>query len=258
MRREQIAAQLYTVREYTQTPESFRQTLQRIARIGYASVQVSAIGRIPPEQVKAYADEAGLSICATHIGFDRLQGDLDAVIREHKLWNTRYVGLGSMPDRYRADLEGYRAFVSEMAPIARKLRENGLQFVYHNHRFEFARIDGERIGMDYLLEETDPEAFGMELDVYWAQAGGGTAADWVRKLKGRMAVVHLKDMAIVEDKAVTAELGEGNMDVSGLVSACREIGVEWYVVEQDDCRRDPFESLAISYRRLMREMSSKD
>lgn len=257
MNLEQIAAQLYTVRAHTRTPEDLRETLRKIAAIGYKAVQVSAIGPIAPERTKAYADEAGLRICATHVGMDRLKDDLDAVIREHKLWDCRYVGLGSMPEAYRAGREGYEAFVREIAPIARRLRENGLQFVYHNHRFEFARVDGERIGMDYLLQETDPSDTGFELDVYWAQAGGGTAADWVRKVNGRMAVVHLKDMAIVADAAVTAELGEGNMDISGIVAACREIGVEWYVVEQDDCRRDPFESLAISFKRLMREIGSE-
>ncbi|GIO13095.1 xylose isomerase [Cohnella xylanilytica] len=255
MDKSRIGAQLYTVREFTKTPESLKETLLRVKEIGYAAVQVSAIGPIRPEVVKELADEAGLAICATHVGFDRLRGQLDEVVREHKLWNCRYVGLGSMPPEYRDSKEGYEKFVRETAPIARRLHEEGLQFVYHNHRFEFARIDGTRTGMDILLEDTDPDAFGIELDVYWAQAGGGSPDVWVRKVKGRMAVVHLKDMEIVKDQAVTAELGEGNMDVSGIVRACRDTGVEWYVVEQDDCRRDPFESLAISYRRLMREMS---
>lgn len=61
-----------------------------------------------------------------------------------------------------------------------------------------------------------------------------------------MQVVHLKDMAIVERKTAFAEIGEGNMNYPDIIEACRETGVEWYVVEQDVCRRDPFESLAIS------------
>ncbi|WP_231571708.1 sugar phosphate isomerase/epimerase family protein [Gordoniibacillus kamchatkensis] len=69
-------------------------------------------------------------------------------------------------------------------------------------------------------------------------------------MKDRMKVVHLKDMAIVGDQQVFAEIGEGNLNWPAILEACEETGVEWYVVEQDVCRRDPFESLAISYRAL--------
>jgi sugar phosphate isomerase/epimerase len=69
-------------------------------------------------------------------------------------------------------------------------------------------------------------------------------------VKGRMGVVHLKDLEIIDYKQVFAEVGEGNLNFKAIIEACREIGVEWYVVEQDECRRDPFESLAISLRNL--------
>jgi len=107
-------------------------------------------------------------------------------------------------------------------------------------------------GMDVLLNETDSEAVGFELDLYWVQAGGGSPFDWVRKVAGRMQVIHLKDMAIVSRAPVFAEVGEGNMDYDGIIEACHENGVEWYVVEQDVCRRDPFESLEISLRNLLK------
>ena len=49
-----------------------------------------------------------------------------------------------------------------------------------------------------------------------------------------------------------AEVGEGNMNWVGILAACKAIGVEWYAIEQDICQRDPFESLTISYRNLVR------
>ncbi len=254
MERSTLAAQLYTVREYTKTAEDLRVTLHKVKSIGYESIQLSAIGPVAPELVKAYADESGLSICATHIPMKRLQDDLDSVIAEHKLWNCRYVGLGAMPAAYRTSAEGYSTFAKEAGDIAAKLRQHDLQFVYHNHRFEFEKFDGRRTGLDILLEETDPHDFGFELDLFWVQAGGAQPAEWVRKVQGRMAVVHLKDMAIIHDKQETAEIGEGNMHYGELIQVCRETGVTWYVVEQDNCRRDPFESLAISYRNLQQYM----
>jgi sugar phosphate isomerase/epimerase len=246
----QIAAQLYTLREYTRTAEDLDRTLRRVAEIGYAAVQVSSIGPIDPREVKASADRHGLAICATHVPYARLVDETDAVIAEHKLWDCRYVGLGMMPKHYReAGPEGYRAFIREIAEPARKLKDAGLQFVYHNHRMEFEKFGG-RTAMELLMEETDPDAFHFELDTYWAQAGGADPAAWVRRLDGRMKVVHLKDMAVHGDEPHFAELGEGNMNWDAILDACRAIGMAWYVVEQDVCRRDPFESLAISFRYL--------
>jgi hypothetical protein len=40
------------------------------------------------------------------------------------------------------------------------------------------------------------------------------------------------------------------MNFPEIIKACREAGVLWYIVEQDICQRDPFESLAISLRNL--------
>jgi len=48
-----------------------------------------------------------------------------------------------------------------------------------------------------------------------------------------------------------AEIGAGNLNWPAILKAAVEGGVEWYFVEQDHCYgRDPFESLAISYRNL--------
>ncbi|ULO05028.1 sugar phosphate isomerase/epimerase [Paenibacillus sp. 19GGS1-52] len=249
MKKSNIAAQLYTLRDFTQTAEALQSTFQKVSAIGYQAVQVSGIGPIDPQLVKDYADEAGLAICATHVSWDRLKNDLENLAAEHKLWNCKYIGLGALPEEYRTSLDGYRTFAKEISAIALTLQEKyDLQFVYHNHNFEYERFDGIT-GMDVLLNETDPSV-GIELDLYWIQAGGAHPIDWIRQVTGRMQVVHLKDMAIIDRTQVFAEIGEGNMNYPEIINVCRETGVEWYVVEQDVCRRNPFESLEISLRYL--------
>lgn len=244
---------MYTLREFTKTAEGLRDAFQKLKTIGYQAVQISGIGPIDPQLVKQYADEAGLTICATHVAWDRLVNDLDQLAAEHKLWNCKYIGLGALPKEYQNSLEGYRTFAKLASGIARILKEqHGLQFIYHNHDFEFERLDGVT-GIEALLEECDP-AVGFELDMYWVQAGGANPVDWVHKVNGRMPVVHLKDMAIVARKQIFAEIGEGNMNYEDIIQAGRETGVEWFVVEQDICRRDPFESLEISFKYLISKL----
>lgn len=244
-----IAAQLYTLRDFCKDEEGLRQSLQKVKEIGYEAVQVSGIGPISPEAVKRIADEAGLRICATHVSFQALTEDFEATVNQHKLWNCQYVGLGGLPMEYRSSAAGYSEFVKRANEFSGRLSEHGLQFIYHNHHFEFTKFDG-KTGMDILLEESDAGTVGFELDMYWVQAGGASPVEMVHRVDGRMAVVHLKDMAIVDNNQVFAEIGEGNMNFKAIIEACRQIGVEWYVVEQDVCLRDPFESLAISFNYL--------
>ncbi|HEY3289995.1 MAG TPA: sugar phosphate isomerase/epimerase, partial [Anaerolineae bacterium] len=185
-----------------------------------------------------------------HIGYDRLQHDLPAVIAQHHLWNCNHVAVGSLPADYRQEGEGgFARFAHDASEIGRRLSENGLTFSYHNHSFEFERF-GSRTALDVIYEESDPRYLKAELDTYWVQHGGGDPALWITKMKNRLPVVHLKDMVIIDGKQVMAEIGEGNLNWPAILKACAASGVEWYAVEQDECQRDPFESLAISYRNL--------
>lgn len=244
-----ITAQLYTVREFTKTPEDVEKTLKKVKEIGYNAVQVSAFGPIDPTHLKNLADQIGLRICVTHTAYDRLLNDLDNVIKEHKLWNCENVGLGSMPQNFRNGRDGYTEFIKIINPIARKITDSGLKFVYHNHKFEFEKYSGVT-GMEILFNETDPKAFCFEIDTYWIQAGGANPVDWIKKVAGRMDVVHFKDMAIKDNEQIFAEIGEGNLDWPSIIKVCRETGVKWYAVEQDRCLRDPFESLEMSFKYL--------
>ncbi|MDB5085769.1 MAG: sugar phosphate isomerase/epimerase [Bacilli bacterium] len=245
-----LAAQLYTVREFMKTPEDIASGLKRIKQIGYNAVQVSGIGPIEPQALKEITDSEGLTICATHIGFGDLKDNLDAVIEKHKLWGCKYVGLGGLPGEYRTSRASYVQFAKEASEIGRKLSDAGLKFIYHNHNFEFVKFDG-LTGMEILLQETDPAAVDFEIDVYWVQAAGADPAAWVKKVDGRMKVVHLKDMMMNDDRQqFFAEVGEGNMNWSTILPACEQIGVEWAPVEQDRCLGNPFDSLQISFNNL--------
>lgn len=244
-----LAAQLYTLREHLKTPEDIKKSLKRVKQMGYNAVQVSGVGPISPESLKGITDELGLRICATHISYDRLKQDLDSVLREHKMWNCHYVGLGSMPEKFRENKDGYLAFIKELNEIAKRIHNEGFQFVYHNHNFEFEKFDGIT-GYELLLNNTDTEAFGFEMDTYWVQAGGGNPVEWINRLEGRMEVVHFKDMTVKGYTSLFAEIGEGNLNWPAIIDACRKTGVKWYAVEQDICRRDPFDSLKISFEYL--------
>ena len=92
-----IAAQMYTVRDFTKTPEGIAESIKKVKDIGYTAMQVSGLGPIDPSELKKIADDNGVEICATHTGFDRMRDDTQAVIDEHLLWNCKYPAIGSLP-----------------------------------------------------------------------------------------------------------------------------------------------------------------
>jgi sugar phosphate isomerase/epimerase len=163
-------------------------------------------------------------------------------------WGCKYVVVPALPDEYRS-ASGFKRFALEAARLARDLQPSGLRLAYHNHSFELQRWDGQT-GLDALFAAAQGDALQAELDTYWLQYGGANPAAWIRKLKGRVPLIHLKDMAVDRGNPLMTEVGEGNLDWPDILSACKEAGTEWLVVEQDECRRDPIESLAISYKNL--------
>jgi len=244
----QLAAQLYTVRDFTNTPTEIATTMKKVKQLGYDAVQCSALGAIDAHELKRIVDGEGLTICATHTDYERMRDEPQAVIDEHNLWGCKHAAIGGLPQEYRS-AEGYARFAKEASEVAKRLAEGGLTFSYHNHSFELERFNG-RTGLEILYEDSDPKYFNSELDTYWIQHGGGDPAAWIRKLKGRADIVHLKDMAMDGRTQLFAEVGEGNLNWPAILDACKEAGVEWYIVEQDTCQRDPFESLGISLRNL--------
>ena len=248
-----VAAQMYTLREFTKTPADIARSLKRVAKIGYRAVQLSGLGPIEPADVKKICDDEGLTICATHIGYERMRDETSSVIDEHNILDCKYPAIGGLPKEYREDgAAGFIKFAKEASEVARRLSDSGLTFGYHNHSFELEKFNG-RTALDILLEESDPEVFQFEIDLYWIQHGGADPAAWVRKVRGRGDLVHVKDMEMKGREQLFSEVGEGNMNWPSILEACREAGTRWYIVEQDRCQRDPFESLAISFRNL-REM----
>ncbi len=247
-------AQLYTVREFTNTIEDVEETLKKVADIGYKAVQISGFGPVDMGEVANICEGEGLDVAATHKGWASFKDDLDAVIEEHKIMGCKHPAIGGLKSEYNRNKDGVKRFIDELIPVAEKLKEAGMDFSYHNHSHELIQYDGKTwLGM--LYEQAPKDILKAEIDTYWIQAGGGDPAQWIRMCSGREPLVHFKDMVVSPEKETRfAEVGEGNLNWEAIVEACENGGVEYALVEQDNCyERDPFESLAISYRN-MKEM----
>lgn len=245
-----IGAQFYTLREYTRTISDFEETCRKVRDIGYQIVQISGTP-LGAAEMKKVLDAYGLEVVTTHRSFDDFQNNLEEIMDYNRTLGCKLCGIGSMPGWARESGENLGRFLKEAGQIAARLRKEGLYFGYHNHAFEFAKVDGAYI-MDRLLQETDPDNFRFIADTYWIQVGGMDPASFLEKLGGRAMAVHFKDLKVNTDNTTEmAEVGEGNLDWDNIARVCEKTGVKWALVEQDTCRRDPFLSMKMSYTYLV-------
>ena len=197
-----------------------------------------------------------LAAISAHASWEGLTQEIQKEIDKYQELGCHHLVISALPPEFRSK-EGFHQFAKVASGIGQKLAEAGMTLAYHNHSFEFVKY-GDQTGLEIIRAAGDPKFLGFELDTYWVQDGGADPAEWIRKLAGRVPMVHMKDVAVIpvekefHPKRMFAEVGEGNLNWPAILTAAREIGVEWCFVEQDDCYgRDPFESLAISYRNLV-------
>ena len=240
-----FGAQLYTLREVMKDEESIAAGLKKLAEFGYKTVQLSAIpyAAANPKWFREECDKNGLKIISTHSDFGRMENDLDALLGDHVAMGCVNMGIGAMPPEYRMTADGARAFAKAAQPIAAKAKEAGINFIYHNHRFEFGR-EGDKTFMDIIMDGA-PDLMLLP-DLYWVTAAGVAASDFLAKYLGRYNQVHFKDMKIVNDECKFCEIGQGNMNYIALAEQLIEYGIKDIVVEQDICDGDPYDSLKMS------------
>ncbi|MDO4283985.1 MAG: sugar phosphate isomerase/epimerase [Eubacteriales bacterium] len=251
----QVGAQLYTVRMYTQNEKDLAYTMERIADLGYRTVQISAIGPgIAPRKVREICDANGLNIVLTHTDVNRIMNDTERVIEEHNVMGCDYIGIGAMPERYTAP-EWIERFEADFREPAEKIAEAGKLLMYHNHNFEFQKIavPGEerpiRI-IEYLMKRFDPSLLGFTMDMYWVAAAGADVTEWIGKLADRIPCVHLKDMTVEGYAQKMAPVMEGNLNFPAILEALEKTNCRYLLVEQDTCEGSPFDCLRTSYENL--------
>ena len=245
-----IGAQLYTVRELCRDEEGLDRTLGRLQEIGYKTVQVSGIGPIPAKRIREICGSHGMEIICTHKGLADYENNMEEMIAFHRELGVSYPGVGSMFSLCEAkNLEEVKEQISRLNNIARQLKDAGMTFCYHNHAFEFMKLDGRYI-MDYLLEYGE---FDLILDVYWLAYAGQDPAKFIRSIGSRARIIHFKDLKMKGNNSVFGEVMEGNLAWDDIIAACDEAGALCAMVEQDTCDGDPVDSMAVSYRNLQKK-----
>ena len=246
MKTEQIAVQLYTLRDFTANPEGFKTTLQRVREIGYPAVELAGTAGLPPAEAAKIVRDAGLEICSSHESPKMILENPQAVVdrlRELGITHAAYPWPDGIDFSNAKQVENLIAGLDSAGTV---LRHAGMTLCYHNHAHEFFQRNGRTV-LEEIFARTSPEHLQAELDIHWVQAGGGDPAEACRRLAGRLPLLHVKDFTVTSTgERQFAEVGHGNLNIPEILAAAEAAGCQWFIVEQDTCPTDPFECIARS------------
>lgn len=236
----ELGLQNYSIREHLTTYEDVYEAMKTIKEMGYTVIQTAG-EKISHDEIAEITKEVGITVCGTHCGFDSLIADPEKTMETHRNLGTTNIGIGGVGLNTKEDVE---RFIERANAFADTIYAHGFKFTYHNHHHEFRKVDGNKTIMDMLVEGLDPVKTSFCLDTHWVQRGGGDVCSWIEKLAGRIDILHLKDMTIQPDSTpIMCEIGAGNMDFDKIIAAAEKAGVKYYVVEQDICPGDSFDSI---------------
>jgi sugar phosphate isomerase/epimerase len=256
-----LGVQLYTVRGTLMKDSDH--VLKTIAEIGYREIEGQ--GRENLIALAPKIKELGMAPVSCHVETPIITGDWEkykgtkpieaqAAIDSVKAIGVKYFTMAYIQPQARGDLDFFRKTADQMNHVGELCKKSGLQFAYHNHAFEFGGVKGKR-PIDIFHSRLDKKLVTLEMDVFWVTVAGNDPVEMLTAWKGRVQLLHLKDMQkgtpvqYNETLPPTAfkEVGSGVVNFPAIFRACPDAGVKHFFVEQDQTPGDPLVSLRQSF-----------
>lgn len=231
-----IGVQIYSIRDSMN--KDVPGSLKQVADIGYKYLELAGYsdGKFyghTPEEFKKMVNDMGMEIISSHTIVETK--DAEAIAEAHAKLGVKYCVQPVSGGKNTLSADSYKKYVSELNAIGNVMKKNNIQFGYHNHDFEFKKVDGITPYTDILLAESDPKLLTFEIDIYWATRAGFEPVKLFREFPGRFELFHMKDMEAGEDKFF-APVGEGVINFEEILKNKETAGMKYMFVEQDSTR----------------------
>ena len=258
-----VALQLFSVRD--DMAADFEGTLKKVKALGYDGVEFAGLFGHDAASIKRMCAEIGITPISAHVPLVDMLNDPN-LLETYKEIGCSYVVIPYLTPEYRPGQPKFFEVIEAAKTLGKKANELGMRLCYHNHDFEFDKIDGE-YALDILYREVPAELLEPQLDTCWVNVGGENPAAYIRKYAGRIEIVHLKDFvgrksenmyALIgidenEKKETNGKfefrpVGHGVQNFPEILAASKEVGAKWVVVEQDQpcCGWTPMECAKMS------------
>jgi sugar phosphate isomerase/epimerase len=242
--------QLYMVRR--QAVKDLAGILKAIHQVGFSQVELYPIAYDHPA--------AALNQIVADSGLGAVSGHFDYAGFETKVDYGRQLGLKYMvcpmlPKEQWNSTEGFRKAADDFNRWGAAVRDAGMEFLFHNHCYEFKPQAGGVTGWQTLMEHTDPKLVKMEFDLYWLTQAGKDPAAMLAKYADRARIIHLKDRLAGAPTGYEmgpgaehfTELGKGTIAWPKLIAQARRQGIRYAFLDQDETAGPVIESMGESF-----------
>jgi sugar phosphate isomerase/epimerase len=254
---DRVGLQLYTVRDLMK--QDFDGTIAGVAKLGYKEVEFAGYFGKTPQEARAALDKNGLTSPSAHHPMEapanehaktlNLADNLPEIIDGANIIGQKFLVCPYLDAKSRT-ADGYKRLAESCNKVGAAAKKAGLQFCYHNHSFEFEKVDGlDKLPLDYLLAQTDPKNVKVELDLCWITVGGQDPIAYFNKYPGRFPLVHVKDWSKEgsdpggNEGAVghpvsghMTNVGSGSIDWKNIFAHSQKAAIQHYFVENDQAK----------------------
>ena len=231
-----LGFQSWTIKE--KLSSDFAGTLKMMAELGYKQIEMcspkgyekSGFGeftKMKNADMRKIIEDAGLSCPSCHFNAPEFNDENinDSIQFAKDLGMTQMIcSTFWLPKT--ATLNDYFVAADKLNRGAEKIKKAGLQAGFHNHDFEFVKLDDQLI-YDALLVRFDPDLVKMQFQTQ-VIVHGYKAADYFTKYPGRFISAHLSDWTAEKKEAA---VGQGIIDWKEFFAAAKKSGVKNFFVE---------------------------
>jgi sugar phosphate isomerase/epimerase len=242
--------QLFMVRRQAQS--DLAAILKAIQQIGYTQIELyPVVYNHSPEELKKIVLDSGLGLVAGHFDYVGFPQKIDYAQR----LGLKYMVCPMLPESQWTSLAGFEKAADDFNRWGSAVKEAGMEFVFHNHCYEFKPQEGKQTGWDALMGGTDPGLVKLELDLYWLTQAGQKPAGVLADFADRVKLIHLKDRTagaptgFVMGKSAEhfTELGKGTIAWPKLLAQAKKQGIRYAFLDQDETAGPVVESMTESF-----------
>jgi sugar phosphate isomerase/epimerase len=229
----------YTYRKFFE--RDVPSTLDMVKAAGFTDIEFSNLFGKTAAELRALIDERGIKCSSFGVSYDDFVNKTETVAQNAKTLGAQYVRVAGMPHKGALTLEEMQKAIDDFNRVGEILKKQyGLNFVYHNHGFEFQPYKDGTL-YDYLVMQTNPKYVSFELDILWAYFPGQDPAKLLEKYGRRYKLMHLKDLkkgvkgdfsgGTSQDNDVA--LGAGQIDIPAILKAAKKARIQHYYIEDE-------------------------
>jgi len=229
-------------------------TLDYIKEMGIRNIEFSNLFGKSAEEMRALLDARGMVCTSYGVYYDALTNKTEKVIQEAKTLGAEFVRVGMIPHKGEFTVQQADAAIKDFNRVGKLLKENGLEFCYHNHGYDFTPYEKSTL-YDYLIQNTNPDYVSYELDILWVHQFGQDPMAYLKRYPSRFKLMHVKDLKkgvpVGLDVKTSPEndvpLGSGQINVKAILKKARKSAIKYYYLEDENSNSKAQVPLSLTY-----------